>query len=392
MTSNRRLQTNRRTVLKSVTAGTGTVLATTASVIGSAGNRVEVVMEWQGSEPYVTRKVPRKWKQHMDKTKRLAKELTDRYSGNEDVYGFRRVRGDLNRGGKPAPQLGVRVREGSGVKSSLPNERKGVPIEVQEVENNQPAALTNVSCENNVSYDKIKAGVLILANDAGEDDAHDNIGTSMSPVSRTDGSQYLLTANHIFSQDNYWLKDFPCDANWENSLYQHRTFADQYVGDVTKYNEEMDYAMIQLNHGMNPEFTVPSNKSTWPDTIVSHASSIRVGELVQQDTLVEQMGTTTGGTLGEIQADSEDVTIDCLDMKNKGFQCGANVSPGDSGGPVYRPTEAWDGLTMIGLASGTRRNKFDTVGTACNGNSIYTSFFGPPAWDMANHWNLNFSS
>lgn len=113
MNSNRRPRTNRRTVLKSITAGSGAFLSTT-NVVGSAGDRVEVVMEWQGNDPYVTRKVPKRWKQHMGTTRRLASELTEHFKDDGDIFGFERIPGSLNRGGKSAPQLGARVRKGSG--------------------------------------------------------------------------------------------------------------------------------------------------------------------------------------------------------------------------------------------------------------------------------------
>lgn len=78
-------------MLKSLAVGSGGFLATAPNVVGGASDQVEVVMEWRGNDPYVTRKVPKRWKQHMEKTRRLAAELTEQYRDNEDVFGFERV-------------------------------------------------------------------------------------------------------------------------------------------------------------------------------------------------------------------------------------------------------------------------------------------------------------
>lgn len=382
MNSSSRPQSNRRTVLKSMTVGSGAFLATASNVVGSTSARVEVVMEWRGNDPYVTRKVPKRWKQHMEKTRRLAEIMTNRYRDNGDVFGFERVPGSLNRGGKAAPQLGVRIRKGSGVKATLPNERDGVPIKAEEVENDQVVALTDTGCYNNYNFDHLRGGIIIKTTQDGQYPVSAS-GTTMAPAHRN-GNHFCVTANHLFSEGS---GQFPCDANWDDKADQHDTTpSSQDVGEVGKYREEMDYAMIPLSSGgMDAQYDVPN--ASWSGPITSHVDSLRLGELVENNTTVEKTGVTTGKTQGQINADSVDKTVDCLDTNNNFYRTGANVAKGDSGGPVYTPSESGDGISMIGLISGGPL--CCTVSTEC-GEYVRPHGFGPPAWHISNEFNFQF--
>lgn len=270
------------------------------------------------------------------------------------------------------------------MKATLPNKRDGVPIKVEEVETDQVTALTHTHCYNNYDFSFLYGGIIIYTTNDGSYQV-DYTGTTMSPAYRN-GNHYCITANHLFSEGS---GEFPCDSNWEDEAVQHDdTSNDQLVGEVYKYHQEMDYAMIPLSTGgMDPQYDVPG--ASWSGPISSHADSIRMGELVENDTTVEKMGVTTGPTQGQLKSDSVDKTKDCLDTNNDFYRSSANGAKGDSGGPLYTPSESGDGISMLGLVSGGPLCR--TVSTACNGNYVRPHVFGPPAWHISNHWNLQFA-
>lgn len=263
----------------------------------------------------------------------------------------------------------------------MPKERDGVPIKVEEIENNHVTALTDAGCVNNYSFDKLWGGIILNTSQDAQFPIYPR-GSTMCTARGPDGTEYCITANHLFSDGD---GEYPCDANWDDFAYQHDdTTDDQYVGEVDKYHEDMDYARLPLAN-LGPKYDIAS--ASWSGPVVGHASSTRLGELVENDTTCEKMGMKTGASQGPLTADSSDVTKDCWDTNNNAFQHHARTVVGDSGGPVYTQSESGDGISMIGLIAGTRT--LPNLTTEC-GENTHEEFFGPPAWHMSDHWDLSF--
>lgn len=366
---------SRRKALKSI--GAGFVTVGTIPTIGQADDFVEAVMEWHGDEPFVTRQVPRSWFEHTKSVHEVEQELTNKYKNNPDIYDFRIVQGSETRGGKNVTQIEAVVQKGTKVRNSVPDSKGNVDIKVKEVAGRDVKLLSHEGCENNGEYDTMPGGVLIMTE---VDDNHSDDGTVTCPVKRN-GDDYALTANHLFLHE---IDE--CLANWGKDAWQHINLSSQYIGNVDKYNQEHDYAILKMEN-MEPKYTV--KKSYWTGDIVSHVSETRLAELVSSDdTWVEKMGMKTGGTFGQIESKSESVSNGCLDFDSNGVQCSAEVGGGDSGGPMYLPSESSDGISIVGLVTGTRN--WVSSGEACDGSDTYESFFGPPAWHMADHFDLTF--
>lgn len=241
--------------------------------------------------------------------------------------------------------------------------------------------LTHGACVNNSSFDYARGGIWVEADYDGDGDSEES-GTLTCTVKRN-GNYYALTANHIFNPDG--IKS--CDGNWGDDLWQHYENADQHVGTVDLYREEMDYAILQLDD-LDPGYDVVG--STWSGPIVTHTSDARNAELIEDGTTVEKMGSQTGGTTGELKSRSVSEDSGCVEMGGDGLRASCTVSPGDSEGPLYAESENSSGdIAMVGLVTGQRNvlpNGFD-----CEGDNTYKSFFGPPAWHMAQELNLEFN-
>lgn len=99
----------RRSFIKA--AGTSIGLTGTSRVVGASRDSVEVVMEWKGTDPYVTKIVPKQWLRHTELVKAIAKQLNQEYADNPGVIDFEVVAGGLNVGGKNGNKIQAVVQK-----------------------------------------------------------------------------------------------------------------------------------------------------------------------------------------------------------------------------------------------------------------------------------------
>lgn len=356
-------------------------------VLGKAGDKIDVVMEYKGSEPYHVERLPRSWVNYTEKVKRTSNSLTRKNKNTEGVFDFCVVAGKKMKGGKEVNQIRAIIKKGSGAEKQIPDSKNGVPIEIKEVEKRDTTLLTHSGCENNGVFDHYDGGIWIEI-PSNDDNSGTVNGTATCTVHNNNNTDYALTANHLFNGGA--LGD--CDGNWDEDAYQHYQNADQHVGVVDKYREKMDYALLPLD-GLNPSSDISS--AQWNGQIVSHASDNRLAELVQDETTIEQMGYVTGATTGELKSKSRTDTGDCVNTDNNGIRFSCDVIEGDSGGPVYTESENSAGdITMIGHLIGTNNLMREGMQVCDNANhdQAYKSGFGAPSYVKADEFNLTYGS
>lgn len=195
-----------------------------------------------------------------------------------------------------------------------------------------------------------------------------------------DGEEYLLTANHLF------LSGDSCEGNWDKKLFQY-TETD-YFGKVYRYDQEEDWAIVEPGTDYEGKLIHDVMDAEWSGGIVSHATKIRLQEMISDGVTVEKMGNTTGPEKGTVESIEATYSDECIDFSGKGVRTSCNNAKGDSGGPTYAESESGSGLTMVSITTGTpdRVSKFDKE---C-GKELYGRTVGPACYRMANNDDIVF--
>ncbi|WP_129113145.1 hypothetical protein [Halegenticoccus tardaugens] len=369
----------RRGALKTIGAGIASI--GTFVAVGRGEDEVEIVTETRGETPVVTKSVPRDWYEHERRVAEALTRVNERFLPSEAILGSAIVGSDETVEGKGVTQVEVAVAEGEASAVSIPASIEDVAIRtVSRRSNGVRLTESGGGCHNNDDYDRVRGGVLVYG-DGDDDGAVDQRGTSGCPV-RKDGTEYLLTANHLF------LTGEPCEGNWDEGLYQYGD--GDYFGEVHRYDQAEDWAIVAPVGDYEGTLVFDVKGARWTGGIASHATKIRLQEMIGDGTTVEKMGTTTGAETGVVESIEGTYSDDCIDFDGHGVRTDCNTAAGDSGGPTYARSESGDGLAMVSLSS-ARPDWVSKLYKEC-GEEVYGRTVGPACYRIANEGGIEFGS
>ncbi|MEZ3142572.1 hypothetical protein [Halobaculum sp. MBLA0143] len=374
-------RSTRRSALKSLGIG---VLGVGTVPVASADKKVTVVTGRSGSEPVARETVPRRWYEHAKAARRVKSNLSRRYAANDAVVDVAIGRGDSKIGRLWKNTVEVDVQRGAASSLSLPDSAEGVAVNTNAVDRTDNEIELQF-CNNMGDYDGIVGGVETRAIQDG-DNTLDSTATMCCPVTKG-STQYALVANHMFLPDKS-----QCDGNWDKRLYQDD--ANDYIGQVERYNEELDYALVKP---YDPTMTIQNRVvgESWADgSIVGHATLDGLQIYMSGETPVRKMGVSTGRNSGRIKRLNADFTSGCPSINGEGIRTGAEGAKGDSGGPHYVTTEM-DGVLITGMHVGAKGDKTGEKsctndGVSGNESPIRPVSISTPAYKMSNIDNLKF--
>jgi hypothetical protein len=366
----------RRSALKSFGIS---VLGVGAVPVVSASKMVTVVTGRSGSEPVATRRVPRRWHEHAKAARRVKANLSQRYAANDAVVDVAIGRGSSKIGDLWTNTVEVDVRRGVASSLSLPDSVEGVAVNANAVDRADNEIDLHF-CTNMGDYDGVVGGVECRAIQDRDDDL-DSTATICCPVKKG-STQYALVSNHMFLQDNS-----QCEGNWDKRLYQDD--ANDYIGEVERYNQELDYALVKP---YDPNMTMQNRivGESWGNgSIVGHATKDALQIYMSGDTPVYKMGVSTGRQSGTIDRIDASYTNYCPTINGDGIKTTATSATGDSGGPHYVTTKL-DGVLITSIHVGTITNQVGTK--TCSGVDLKlaSTSISTPAYKMVDVDSLQF--
>jgi hypothetical protein len=366
----------RRSTLKNLGIS---VLGVGAVPVVSASKMVTVVTGRSGSEPVATRRVPRRWHEHAKAARRVKANLSQRYAANDAVVDVAIGRGSSKIGDLWTNTVEVDVRRGAASSLSLPDSVEGVAVNANAVDRADNEIDLHF-CTNMGDYDGVVGGVECRAIQDRDDDL-DSTATICCPVKKG-STQYALVSNHMFLPDKS-----QCEGNWDKRLYQDD--ANDYIGEVERYNQELDYALVKP---YDPNMTMQNRivGESWGNgSIVGHATKDALQIYMSEDTLVYKMGVGMGKQSGTIKRIDASYTRQCPTIQGEGIQTTASSGHGDSGGPHYVATKL-DGVLVTGINVGSKSDPTDSK--TCSGTlvNIAPTSLSTPAYKMNDIDSLQF--
>lgn len=130
-----REQVSRRTVLKSIGAGSGVAsgLNTAVRPVAATGSQNKITILAEGDQPARTEWVSQRWHNQTRTARQVARSLVDQFNTNTDILSVGVETGDARIGELLIPRVLVTVRsEDSPVVEKIPEEINGINIRIEE--------------------------------------------------------------------------------------------------------------------------------------------------------------------------------------------------------------------------------------------------------------------
>lgn len=187
-----RKQLLRRSYLKGIGAISTTALVANREVSAAKGSKTEVVTLRNSDGPVKTRQVPKRWKQHTETAHKVRDSLEEQFLRKEGI-----VRVGIGQDETATGRLLNKTVEigiiGGSTEHDIPERVNGVPVRVSKYE----TGVRFTGCYDK-EYSTAKGGVSVGGTVCA--------GSAFARGEK-DGTEYLLTARHIFNTDCSGCKD-----------------------------------------------------------------------------------------------------------------------------------------------------------------------------------------
>lgn len=343
---------NRRKVMKSLGAGGITMVpGATASVAGNVGRQVRIVTARGGpkDEPIETRKVPVKWVQHNKSLRSLNKAVAEQFGHLDHVQSVYLGGSSQSTDGLVFQEQVIEAtpdatqEEVESLPGTLSEAGVKVPsdVTIENIRVEQAGSVpTLTGCEDagTLTKDPYPGGLYIKPVN------NDGRGTAGFRVYHDDGTEYVLTSNHVVAQTG----DGSCDVSSDSvKAYEHQ---DDLIGPVTDGHALHDWALVDAANYTNiddsHDVTDISNE-IWHNggdtvTIGGYWTMSGLGTIMDVNGAAKKQGVSTGYTEGTLRgknvwnADQNG----CYRSDFNGVKVEAEAVEGDSGGPLWSESNA----------------------------------------------------
>lgn len=343
-------QISRRQYLKTASAlGLGAV---GVQSVHAEGDRTKVVVTRDADGPVDTRAVPTKWYDHTQRARTKSDALKEQLLSQSDVASVGIGTGESTIGGLKEKVIEVSLK-GESTTANIPEHVDGIDVRVNTNES------TEYHCYEN-TYDTLKGGISLSSSYG--------TGSACCRVYR-DGTPYLLTARHVFTDTGT-----PCGSTG-SSAYQ----GSNYIGSVQGSRTRHDSLWID----------VTNSDVSLSDSIVDETADVR-GWVTQSGldtyssdgTNLQKRGINTCKETYTVDSYDNTVNLNCGSQK-KVVHYNGDSGSGDSGGPIYYVSDEGEAF-VSGILSGERSV---SCGVFCSKNVV----FGSAAYAMNNQYGLNFN-
>lgn len=311
----RELAVKRRKALKSL-AGAGGLAYPGSSFFSGMDRTVEITIVEVGGEPFITKLVPEDWWDHEQKAVNMMSYFEKKYGHQENVNDVCIGTVEDRISGRKMSSIVIQIEPGTSLDSRA--ERRGVPIEVEELEEPTP-----VNC-NESDHDPVPGGV------STNNDGPSYCGFDVTTTGKVDynGSPAMMTCYHHYE----------CYQN-PNGETQYQ--CSQNAGECSTYDRSQDWLVFTETSdddigGYNAYIDAESHSAEQKGVV----SDTGLHDLKSNDTEVYHMGRATCETGWEVEklykswtpcdfTGSYYVGLKPLDKQLEG---------GDSGGPWFHYT------------------------------------------------------
>lgn len=341
---------SRRNYLKSASA-LG-ISAVGIQSVHAEGDSTELIVTRSSEGPAETRVVPTEWYTQTQKAKQKAEELENQLLNQPGVVSIGIGIGNSTIGGLKEKVIQVGL-EGESTVASIPEHVGGIDVQVK----------ANVSTEYQCyegPYDTLRGGIAL--------DSDYGSGSACCRVYRN-GTPYLLTARHVFTDDGS-----RCGNTGNGYAYQ----GINYIGSEKDSKPHHDSLWINVT---NDDVTLSDqiiDESAYVEGWVTQAG---LDTYSSDDTTLHKRGISTCKETYTVDSYDNTLNIDCGEHTEVVYYNG-NSDAGDSGGIIYFISD--EGKAYVsGLLSGE-------VTVDCGWYCSDTYTFGSAAYAMNSQYDLNF--
>lgn len=291
--------------------------------LGSPTTMVELPKLKHGDEVLKWFKVPKEWNRHRNHASAVLEESRHALESKGGVVGTGLIASEESYQGVPGHQIRVFTESQHYPNPAIPSKIDGIPVIQRKAPVARAAGCSDPSgdCVNYDTSEYVAGGEQICWKYGG-------CGTTTCRVTNNDGTEFMLTAAHIFWDD--------CDdsQNIDDRTAARHDGTELGRVDYSIINE--DWAVIDDSLGGKYRDFIDDNDD-YP-TVKGHVSEDQIAWWAGRtdDPCMSQMGCTTGETRGQIYSYKESYTnADCTDMGGEGVLTYADMGQGDSGGPTW---------------------------------------------------------
>lgn len=328
-------------------------------VSGQSTQTVDIITEISGDGTRFSTSVPKPWYMREQQAGAAMNAAKKTIGSKECVVSLGRVITEKKVAGRKVTTLSARVTDSS---VTLPEAVDGIPLKKEIA----PKTGANDGCHFSGNYSTINGGVEL---------EESGYFTACSRVTMG-GEEYIITTNHQFG----------CGDNTGTNVYQDG----DYTGQVALNNDEMDYALIEIDGSESVNNVLRVSGST-NETIYGHFTENGLLDLMSTDTIVRKQGSSTGDEQGLIARMYQENTYGdtpCVHLYES-IETTINNAGGDSGGPVYANSNASPGdVSIAALHSGHLGNSA-LNGEECN-SDLYSESIDVPAYRHYRDNNIRF--
>jgi hypothetical protein len=375
---------SRREYLKFVGTASG-IYGITGTALGQSGSSVRLPILKRGDEVVESREFPTSWWEHYQRAKKKKNKLlrqiemlekdTSNTKKQTDMMSTTSLEiGDSQFGGLPGFRIHAEVRS-SAVRDALTDSVDGISVRVSESPMSGPA-----SCPGRGTFNPTTGGVEVHS-----DVSSDSRGSTTTEV-KYNGNNRLMTAAHLWGDCSVQIGD-PASVDGGTNK----------IGEVSTYDKGRDFVLID-NEG-NPKYAnevrdYNDSFDTWTRKPVDgYVAEAGVGSLMINNTIIYQVGSTTGETDGYLTntgLGSSDIDSSCVDFAGEGIKGDYTNAEGDSGGPVYHTEDGNAYMISPYLWWFANDETYHSCGT---NNRVGTDGgAGTAAWEIHDHWGIKWNT
>lgn len=345
-----RARPSRRTVLKGagsalVSIGAGT--AVQANVPDGA-DMVSIPKFKQGEKVLATNDVPADWWSHAQKVERELAGLLDQY----DSVVFTDGKDEI--AGRPALKYQVQHREDQAAPNNVPEEHRGVPVEV--VEKGEPRALNCVNSDADPFYEGGQCVGYMGQNSGVTQNTIFGTAGVLCTLKSNRSVRHILTAFHVVNINNSTCST-PTGDRVHAGIDPNNNTQVLYTGEVTKYSSaKRDYTLVE---NLGPPNPIPMSSDGeiyqgGSGSINCRGRAVNLSQYLGTSETFYKYGITTEEETGTIHAIGSTVNLNdgCIDFRGStGVEFDVDGGTGDSGGPIYLKEPVFGGPDEAFLAS-----------------------------------------
>lgn len=336
--------------------------SSTSVVLGDTVGNVRIVTKRQQGDTHTTRKVPKKWRRHILRSRQAYESTVDRLSKKYPELEFSRKAADSEIHGLNKVHIEVAVpEEKPEIKKKVPDEVDGIRVRTA---TKRESVLTSDGESHGCYNDRERRSV------PGGSPCHSSKDGNMGFQAHVGGdSQYMMTAFHI-------VHSWGCDATNTLEYYDNR------IGEVYAYDAVADWALVSKDYydvdNISGNIVNTDDGSMW--FVDSYFTESGLEYCLSNDTILNKQGRVHGNLTGEIESLNDSISSGCADMGGSGVGSRIWQSPGESGCPVY---QQYDGTYATVAHIGSYGSKLNYYGSAdCNGAKEYHWTVGWPAYKI----------